>query len=102
VRTNGGFVSLDNSRIFTTVESGGVGDGGNIEIRTGLLSLYNGAQLQTLVRGISDTGEPPGQGNAGKVAINVSDTVTVSGANNEGFPSAIFSIIGSGAEGTGG
>lgn len=102
VRTNGGFVSLDNSRIFTTVESGGIGDGGNIEIRTGLLSLYNGAQLQTLVRGISDTGEPPGQGNAGKVAINVSDTVTVSGANNEGFPSAIFSIIGSGAEGTGG
>jgi hypothetical protein len=48
VRTNGGFVSLDNSRIFTTVESGGVGDGGNIEIRTGLLSYTTALNCKLL------------------------------------------------------
>jgi large exoprotein involved in heme utilization and adhesion len=64
--------------------------------------LNKGAQLQTLVRGVSDDGALPGQGDAGEVNINVSERVTIDGVNNQGFPSAIFSTIGLGANGDAG
>ncbi len=90
-----------NTAIFTTVESGGIGRGGNIEIDTGRLSLSKGAQLQTLVRG-TDDGNLPGQGDAGTVTVNANDFVSVAGANDVGLPSAIFSTVQPGAIGTAG
>ena len=94
VQTNGGDVSLSgsNTTIFTTVESGGIGTGGNIQISTDSLSLNDGAQLQTLVRGPTtlDDGTviPGGVGDAGVVFVQATDSVSLSGSG-----SAIFSTI---------
>lgn len=102
VQAKGGSILLDNSAIFTTVEGGGVGEGGGILVEANSLVLNNGAQLQTLVRGISDTNPTAGDGDAGLVIVKVDDSVKVNGPNQDGLPSAIFSTIGAGARGTGG
>jgi len=91
----GGTISLDNSRVFSTVESGGVGKGGNIQIETGSLILNNGSGLQTLIRGPSDDGSLlGGDGEAGLVFIKATDSVSIRGE------SGIFSRINEGAKGT--
>ncbi|NEO30358.1 MAG: filamentous hemagglutinin N-terminal domain-containing protein [Symploca sp. SIO3C6] len=96
LQTNGGIIALDNSStVFSTIEAEGKGTGGDIEINTGSLFLNNGAQLQTLVR-------ESGEGDAGNVTVNATDAVVITGMDQEGFPSAIFSSIGSGAMGNAG
>ena len=103
LQVQGGSIMLDNSRVFSTVEGGGVGNGGNIVVKANSLTLNNGAQLQTLVRGIpNNDNQPAGEGDAGKVTITVDDSVKINGRNQEGFRSAIFSSIEPGAAGTGG
>ncbi len=94
IQTNGNLVSLDNSRIFSTIDPGGEGNGGNILISTGSLVLTNKGQLQTLLRGPtgSET-RPAAKGDAGNVIVIATDSVSLS---NE---SAIFSTIELGAEG---
>jgi filamentous hemagglutinin family protein len=93
LQTNGGSIALDNSRIFSTVESGGVGKGGRIEIETGSLSLNNGAQLQTIVRG-------GGRGDPGIIYVKAADSVSLAGISpTDGNPSGIFSVIGTNAQG---
>ncbi|MFE1745007.1 filamentous hemagglutinin N-terminal domain-containing protein [Coleofasciculus sp. H7-2] len=100
-----GSVSLANSTIQSNVENGATNsNGGLVSITAGSFSLLSGSQLQTLVRGNQD-GQPAGQGNAGRVKIDVRDTITIDG---EGFvdgqllPSAIFSRVGLGASGNAG
>ncbi len=99
LQTNGGAVSLDNSKIFSTVESGGVGEGGYIQIETGTLSLTNESGLQTLVREATtlDNGTvvPAGVGNAGLIDVRATDSVTL---DNSG----IFSTVKENAVGTAG
>ncbi len=96
-------ISLTNANIFSNVEAGGVGNGGNINVKAGSLSLTEGAQLQTLIREASDKiPAPAGRGNAGNVNIDVSDRLIVSGVNNNGDSSAIFSSVGADAVGNGG
>jgi filamentous hemagglutinin family protein len=56
-----GRISLDRSSIFSSVEQGGQGDAGAIEIETGSLALTNGARLD-----VNNTV----QGNAGDITIN--------------------------------
>ena len=97
-----GDVSFVNSDIFSNVESGGVGNGGQIDIEAASLSVLNGSQLQTGVRGASRNGTPAGQGSGGNVTINVRDRVTVGGVNSDGFPGAIFTDVESGAVGNAG
>jgi len=92
LRTDGGVISLDNSDVFSTVESGGKGDSGYIRVDTGSLVMTNGSQLQTLVRG-------GGQGDPGVILVFASDTVSLSGVSPNGFPTAIFSVIDEGAVG---
>ncbi|MEH2256167.1 two-partner secretion domain-containing protein [Nostoc sp.] len=65
-------VSLNNGFIDSLVTREAVGKGGDINIRTGSLSLTNGAKIQT---------DTSGQGNAGKIEINASDFVGVSGSS---------------------
>ncbi|MCC5600733.1 two-partner secretion domain-containing protein [Nostoc favosum] len=89
-----------NAYIFSTVEAGGVGKGGNIDINAATLSLTDGAQLLTLTRGASAT-QPAGQGNAGNVNVKVTGAVDIAGEKN-GFPSAIFSYVSTGTVGNGG
>jgi large exoprotein involved in heme utilization and adhesion len=94
-------VSLtDNANIFSTVESGGVGKGGNIAINAATLSLLDGAQLVTSTRGASAT-QPAGRGDAGNVNVNVTGAVEIIGEKN-GFKSGIFSRVQTGTVGNGG
>jgi filamentous hemagglutinin family protein len=50
--------------VFSNVERGAVGNGGNIFVTTGLLSLQNGGQL---------TSRTEGTGNAGNIIVNAQD-----------------------------
>ncbi|MEI2581839.1 S-layer family protein, partial [Scytonema sp. PRP1] len=88
-----------NSYIFSDVEYGAVGNGGNVNINAATLSLKDGAQLSTSVRGASST-QRAGQGQAGNVDVNVTGAVTIAGKDT-GY-SGIFSYLGSGAIGKGG
>jgi filamentous hemagglutinin family protein len=86
--------------ILSTVEAGGVGKGGNIDINAGSLSLKDGAQLETITRAASTT-QPAGQGDAGNVTVKVSGAVDIAGIK-DGFPSGIRSTVGTGTVGNGG
>ncbi|MBN4005476.1 filamentous hemagglutinin N-terminal domain-containing protein [Nostoc sp. LPT] len=68
-----GIVDYSIAGIKSYVIAGGVGNGGNIEITTGLLSLTNGASI--------DTGTD-GKGNAGNITINASGTINIEGFGN--------------------
>ncbi|MDZ7955531.1 filamentous hemagglutinin N-terminal domain-containing protein [Nostoc sp. DedQUE09] len=93
-------VSLANADIFSTIQAGGVGKGGNIDINAATLSLTDGAQLLTATRGASAT-QPAGRGDAGNVNVLVTGAVDIAGEKN-GFPSAIFTDVETGARGNGG
>ncbi|TFI54425.1 filamentous hemagglutinin N-terminal domain-containing protein [Mastigocladus laminosus UU774] len=63
-------VSLANSNIFTDVLSGTIGDGSNIEIVAGSVSLSDGSQLRA---------SNQGQGSAGDITVNAHDSVFLDG-----------------------
>ncbi|MEH2172103.1 two-partner secretion domain-containing protein [Nostoc sp.] len=90
----------DNAAIFSTVEAGGIGKGGNININATTLSLTDSAQLLTGTREASAT-QPAGRGDAGNVNVKVTGTVDIAGEKN-GFPSGILSNVGTGTVGNGG
>ncbi len=72
-----GAVELDgNSFIFNNVEAGGEGNAGLISIKADSLSITNGAQVQSLVRQ-AQNGQSAGQGNGGRVDIEVQEAVTI-------------------------
>ena len=81
------------SAAFSNVKAGAVGDGGDIEISTGSLSVSNGAFL------IASTF---GQGKAGSVRISATDTVRFDGVGSNGLSSKVTSAVGEGAVGDGG
>ncbi|MCL1471929.1 filamentous hemagglutinin N-terminal domain-containing protein [Argonema antarcticum] len=66
----------NNSVIFTTVNKGAVGNTGDIEITAKSLSITDGAGLLTATEG---------QGDAGNVKIQVSDTIFISGVTPTGI-----------------
>jgi filamentous hemagglutinin family protein len=78
---------------FSIVQREAVGNGGNINITTGSLSVTNGAQLAVSTRG---------QGNAGNVTIRAMDTVLFDGESNQDIPSGAFSRVNPEAIGKGG
>jgi filamentous hemagglutinin family protein len=94
--TDSVFLTGTNTTIFNNVEPNGSGDGGNVWIETGSLSLTNGAQIQTLVREAQNDDQSAGQGNAGNVRIFATGSVEIAGVSSDGLPSAIFSSVGSG------
>lgn len=79
--------------VSSIVQREAVGNGGNINITTGSLSVTNGAQLAVSTRG---------QGNAGNVTIQATDTVFFDGESNQGIPSGAFSRVNPEAIGKGG
>jgi filamentous hemagglutinin family protein len=91
-----GTINLNDSFIANAVRTEAVGQGGDINIMTGSLSLTNGAQLVTSTRG------PRGRGDVGSVNINARDTVSLDGVSSDGFQSGAFSTVGTGAVGKGG
>ncbi|MEH2184267.1 two-partner secretion domain-containing protein [Nostoc sp.] len=90
----------EQTTIFSTVEAGGVGKGGNIYINAATLSIRDGAQLLTSTSNASDT-QPAGRGDAGNVNLKVAGEVDIAGVKN-GLSSAIFSRVEIGTEGNGG
>ncbi|ARV59859.1 hypothetical protein BZZ01_15575 [Nostocales cyanobacterium HT-58-2] len=95
-------VSLSYADILSNIERGGVGNGGDINIIAGSLSLKDGAQLQAGLRGTDTQNNlPGGRGNGGNINIDVGGAVTISGQKG-GFISGIFSDLEAGAEGIGG
>ncbi|KAB8330502.1 S-layer family protein [Scytonema tolypothrichoides VB-61278] len=65
------FVSLSNGYIYSSVFENGVGNGGDINIKTGTLSLTDGAYLRV------DTAN---RGNTGRVFVEAKDAVYISNA----------------------
>ncbi|NJP10017.1 MAG: filamentous hemagglutinin N-terminal domain-containing protein [Leptolyngbyaceae cyanobacterium RU_5_1] len=96
-----GDITLNNSDIFNNLENEASGEAGFIFIAARNLSLLNGSQIQTLVRGADENGGAA-SGTGGNILISVDRKVEVVGRNSEGFPSSIFSSVGRGADGTGG
>jgi filamentous hemagglutinin family protein len=88
-------VSLDGrSAAISRVETGAVGNGGDIRITTGSLSLSNASQLDANTRG---------QGNAGDVIVEAHNRVFIDGVDSQnGEASAIFTRTGNDAVGRGG
>jgi filamentous hemagglutinin family protein len=95
-------VILDrSSNIFSTVREGGIGIGGNINVRSRSLTLTDGSQLAaSLFR--SQNGLPGGQGRAGNINVNVTDFINLSGISSEGFSSGFLASTERGASGRGG
>ncbi|MBD2771815.1 filamentous hemagglutinin N-terminal domain-containing protein [Iningainema tapete] len=93
-------VFLSNAIILSTVEAGGLGKGGDIDITAVTLSLFDGAQLGTSVFKALDN-QSVERRDAGNININVTGAVTISGVK-DGFPSGIGSGVGTGAKGNGG
>ncbi|PMB13431.1 filamentous hemagglutinin [Fischerella thermalis CCMEE 5282] len=92
---------LTTSAAFSTVEAGGEGKGGDINITARSLSLTNGGQLNTLVRG-TDGINLGGIGDAGNVKLNISDRIDIAGVGNFGIRSGIFSNVETGSTGNAG
>ena len=86
-------ITLNDSRITNQVDSGGVGNSGNIIITTGSLEVINGGDVDASTFG---------QGNAGSVEITARDTITFDGEDLEGIPSGATSLVDSQAEGNAG
>ena len=82
-----------NAYILSTVEAGGDGEGGNININAATLTLRDGAQLITITREASDT-QPPGKGDAGDVNVKATRLVDIAGKKD--FYSGIFSYVDTG------
>ena len=86
-------ITLDDSRIINQVDSGGVGNSGNISITTGSLEAINGGDIDASTFG---------QGNAGAVEITATGDLTFDGETSEGFQSGVTSQVNSNAEGDAG
>ncbi|MGK7897060.1 MAG: beta strand repeat-containing protein, partial [Xenococcus sp. (in: cyanobacteria)] len=82
-----------NIGIFSDVNSNALGNAGGVEITTTNLTLTNGAIVSARTNG---------QGDAGTVAINALDTISVDGEDSEGSNSVIRSNVSSNATGDAG
>ncbi|MEM6403458.1 MAG: S-layer family protein, partial [Cyanobacteria bacterium P01_D01_bin.116] len=95
-------VSLVNSNIFNSIEAGGIGNGGNINITAGSLSLIDGSEIQARLDNADvENNLPGGQGNVGNITVNVRDTVTIAGIK-DGIGSDISNFVGTDAIGNAG
>jgi filamentous hemagglutinin family protein len=84
---NGDISFAGGSDIFSTVESGGMGNAGKIDIISRNLSLTDGSLINSSTFG---------QGNAGNISLQVGDAIALSNS------SQIASVVGQGGEGIGG
>jgi filamentous hemagglutinin family protein len=78
-------VSMSSSNIESGVNPGAIGKGGNIDIQTRSLNLIEGSQISSLVSG-SIFGLPAGQGSAGNITIDATESVNISGTRPSQIP----------------
>ncbi len=76
----------ERSFAFTSVDTKAIGNGGNIQITTGSLSINNGSQINS---------DSFGKGDAGKIELNATESIS----SNSGF---ILSTVNAAGEGKGG
>ncbi|MBI4780709.1 MAG: filamentous hemagglutinin N-terminal domain-containing protein [Oscillatoriophycideae cyanobacterium NC_groundwater_1537_Pr4_S-0.65um_50_18] len=81
------------SGAYSSVEPGAIGRAGSISITTNSFTLTDGGIVSA---------NTSGQGDAGKIMIRASDSVSFNGIGSNGDPSGAFSSVGSGAIGRGG
>jgi filamentous hemagglutinin family protein len=93
VRFDGAGNSQNSTGAYSTVESRGAGNAGNINVTTRSLSLNNGAQISA---------STSGQGNAGNITIDAGDSVKFDGAGNSQNPTGAYSTVESGGVGNAG
>jgi filamentous hemagglutinin family protein len=111
-----GLVSLDKSRLFTSLEAGGIGKGGDIRIKAGVVSLSSFSWIDTATFGQGNAGNvlieannsvsldtnsfifsiTAGQGNGGQVTVNAGGAVSLANGSN------ISTSVNSTAQGDGG
>ena len=103
---NGGRITLDNADVFSTIEQGAKGNAGRIYLTTGSLLLKNSSQIQTIVRGTEDGKSGGGEGNAGLIAAQATESVRITGFVEKvqngvirRFNSSLRSTVGLGAVG---
>jgi filamentous hemagglutinin family protein len=85
--------NYSSSGAYSRVEKTGVGQGGDIYIKTGSLLVSNGAFLGASTFGIGD---------AGNITIDARDTVSFVGEGPDSFPSGAYTQVTAGARGQGG
>ena len=88
-----GFSSLSSSGIFSNVELGATGNGGNVNLTIDTLSIQQGAQIA------ASTFDG---GNAGSLVISVGELLEVSGEAQDAFVTGLFTQVESSATGNGG
>lgn len=82
------------SGLASAVSSNAEGNGGNIELRAGSLSISNGAAISA---------STSGNGNAGNIVVTVDGSVSLDGTTTRGeFRSGLFSVVDLNAQGDGG
>ncbi|MEQ9000947.1 MAG: filamentous hemagglutinin N-terminal domain-containing protein [Coleofasciculus sp. B1-GNL1-01] len=81
------------SSIFSTVQPGAKGNSGGVDIDTGTLTLNNGAIIDASTWG---------EGDAGQIVIQVTDSFLLDGEDSQGLPSGVLSTVFSGAKGNSG
>jgi len=81
------------SSLLSSVQAGAVGTGGNIEIKTGSLSVTDGAQIIVLTAGTGD---------AGDINIQAREGVRFAGVRGNGLASGALTRVDINAEGKGG
>ncbi|MEQ8466661.1 two-partner secretion domain-containing protein [Coleofasciculus sp. E1-EBD-02] len=81
------------SGVFSRVESEAKGNSGGVEIDSGSLSATNGAQISATTLG---------EGDAGKIVIRATDSISLDGEDSQGFSSGVFSTVASEAKGNSG
>ena len=79
--------------VLSAAQETAVGQGGDILIHTGLLSVTRGARLYSLTRS---------QGDSGNIVIDARDAVVFNGSSRNGTVSAAFSTVEQSARGQGG
>ena len=84
---------IDNSGVYSGVEQGAQGQGGEISISAGSLLLEEGASIES---------NTSGTGDAGAVDVTATGDITLEGEDSGGFNSVITSVVNPGAEGNSG
>lgn len=95
-------ISLANSSLIRgSVEPGGIGDAGDIDIQGRTLSITSGSVIQSALFG-SRGNLPAAQGRGGNIRINTSDYVTISGFGNTLFGTGLITGADLGTSGNAG
>jgi filamentous hemagglutinin family protein len=72
------------SGVINSVESGAVGNGGDIDITASSFAVANGALVLANTKG---------RGNSGNITINIRDSVSLGGVTSNGLPSALVTQV---------